>query len=288
MTPLETRLRALRNPPAAGPPPGDLRDRAAGRRARRRRRLVLSVVPVVAVVAGVLAVAVPEESEERLVSGPGPVSVPVDEAELNRVLGGVTGVSVVVSPHADLLDGDLVEVSIEGLEALPEAKILQCAGDVTGDDAAVSCSTNAVQRPGEPGGFVDATAHQVVSIARTIDVGRGSADPNQSRPYDCAVEDAGCVLAVAPYELPARAVLVPLTFRDVPATVPTAAATPSSELVDGQEVTVAAQGLRPNATFGVALCGTAPDTTCHELEHVSATSDDDGTIETRITMRSAI
>ncbi len=62
---------------------------------------------------------------------------------------------------------------------------------------------------------VAATERQQVSVARLLHTSWGG-DPNQRQPYDCATEPAGCVLIVAPFELPARGVLIPLEFDDIP------------------------------------------------------------------------
>ncbi len=140
-------------------------------------------------------------------------TTPANEDEAVRMLGDVTGVTVNVTPSTGLRDGDLVEVTIDGLEKLPGAILGMCTGDVTEDDPLASCDLAAVQKPAtEEFQQVAATARQQVSVSRFIHTA-WDGDPNESRPYDCATEPAGCVLVVAPFELPARGVLVPAGVR---------------------------------------------------------------------------
>jgi hypothetical protein len=83
-------------------------------------------------------------------------------------------------------------------------------------------------------------------------------------------------------------VLVPLTFVDEPAPVPTASITPSTGLTDGQHVRLAAEGLRPNGAFTVRLCEAAPSDRCDELEWPTARSDESGSLTTNVTVRTSI
>lgn len=292
MTSLEHRLRSLRDPATDVPPPEGLRRRAQWRQARRRRRRVAAVVALPFLILGAVAVrTLQEEPEEQLVSGPSTStasttfhggSTPV------QALGDVRGVEVTVSPQTDLVDGALLSVRITGLEELPGAQILQCAGDVTAENAVSSCTANSVQRPdAESVTPVIAAERQVVSVARTIHITRGSDDGNEPLPFDCAVEDAGCVLAIGPYELPARAVLVPIVFRDEPRRTPVVELTPSSGLIDGQDVSLTAADLRPNTQLGIRLCQ-SEDFICDELHYPSATTDDRGSLRTTVTVRTAI
>lgn len=172
----------------------------------RLRLVVLAIVLVVA--AGVAW----QDSETGLpvMAGPTTASAVPSSADDSRRLGGLDGVSAEVEPRVGLLDGDVVEVRVQGLVHLPGATILQCVGDVSEDNAAQVCDPSAVELPsGSSDVPIRAVAEQVVSVSRTIQVFGGS----ETRFYDCAREPAGCVLAVGPYALPPRAVLVPLEFR---------------------------------------------------------------------------
>lgn len=284
MTDVETRLRSLRHALADGPTAADLRNRATRRRIRRR--VLALVVPLVAVVGASSVWALPDDPRDHVVAGAG------DEPSGDPVgtLREVEGVTVTVSPEGRIGDGDVVEVRIEGLDHLREAAILLCAGQVAVSDAGSACDPEAVRRTesdaGPPVAAVE--GRQRVSLARVIRITGGSGDPNQIS-YDCAVEPAGCVLAVGPAELPARAVLVPLTFRGGALPEPVASITPARDLTDGQEVTLVGHDLGPNRAYVVQLCQASPGQVCDELgDWPAAVSDDSGLLETVVEVHAAI
>jgi Neocarzinostatin family len=292
MTDIESRLRALaeRSLPEH-PTPDELRGRVARRR-RRRRRMALGAVASVAI-AGISLAMWRDGSEPRQqvsvdADASTTTTTPANEDEEVRTLGGVTGVTVDVTPSTGLRDGDLVEVTIEGLDELPEAFLGMCSGDVTASDPLASCDLGAVQNPAtKEFQQVAATANQQVSVSRVLHTA-GGGESNETRSYDCATEPAGCVLAVAPFELPARAVLVPLEFDDVSLTASaTATLTPESGLGDGQEVTLRADGLTPNRVFRIGLCRTGPPA-CDGLDFMHATTDADGSLTTTVRVWAAL
>jgi hypothetical protein len=281
MSDLDTRLRALKQPALNQTPVLALRGRAARRRRHRRRLLQAGAAATTAIIVG--AVTTWRDGPDNVATGPGPtptIETPVDQ----RTLGDVEGVEVTVEPRTGLSDGHLVTVSISGLEALPDASVVQCAGDVTEATAQQSCDLVAVQGlDGEPGSGVVATAEQTVALARTIHITNGAPDPNVPRAYDCATEPAGCVLAVGPVALPARAVLVDLEFVDGPASTVDADVAPAAGLRDGQSVEITATGLRPNGAFTIRVCGRSPDLACDGYRSTTlrsiATGSLSGTIE---------
>lgn len=289
MSDLDTRLRALKRPTVHETPLDELRDRAAVRH-RRRRQLQAGVMLTAAISAGALYSW--RDRPNDVATGPGPTTT-IEAASPQRTLGDVQGVEVRVEPQTGLLDGHLVTVTVSGLEALPGATVIQCAGDVTEATAQQSCDSVAVQGLGDPGSGVVATPEQTVAVARTIHITGGSPDPNVARAYDCATEPAGCVLAVGPYALPARAVLVDLEFVDlefVDAPVASAVADvqPATALLDGQSVEVTATALRPNASFTISVCGRADGLGCDEYRTTTLRSDATGSLTARIAVHAAI
>ena len=205
-------------------------------------------------------------------------------------MGGVDGVTVTVEPRTGLRDGELVHVRIDGLSVLPGASVVQCAADVT-DDTALEIVRPRLswKRPMDRlETRVEAMAEQTVAVARTIHITRGSPDPNVPRAYDCATEPAGCVLAVGPLTLPAKAVLVDLEFVD--GLVPTVVADvePASGLQDRQAVEVTASGLRPNATFTVQVCGRSADLGCDGYHMMSVRADATGALSGGLTVYAAL
>jgi hypothetical protein len=243
-------------------------------------------VPFIAVAIAVLVAR--EEPADRSGADPTSTTRAWDDGS-NRTLGDVDGVRVDVSPRTGLRDGDLVEVRVDGLELIVGAQILMCAGDVSEADANESCRQSAVDVPGsESDDPVVATAEQVVSVPRFLHLARGSGDPNTRPPYDCAIEAAGCVLAVGPYALPARGVLVPLTFVDEPVPVPEASITPSDGLTDREQVTLTAEGMQPNGSFFVRLCEAAPGNRCDEYRWPAVRADGAGSITAEVTVLTGV
>jgi hypothetical protein len=288
MTDLEDRLGALRDDPTlraplASPSVGELRARAGQR--RRRRHLVIGATAIVPIALLAVSLAVVARDEHTdVVTGPPPTEAEGETAQI--VMGDVIGVTLRVTPDTGLRDGDIVDVKVDGLEQLPNAAIVMCAGDVTAETAINACDFASATRTDalEPGNTL-ATGNDRVSVPRFIDITRDAADPNVAEPYDCATELAGCVLAVGPISLPARGVAVPLQFVDEEVPVPTIATTPSTGLTNGQTVTVSGEGLPPNAVVALSLCREATyddegvaAPVCDEYGYPSARTDGSGRV----------
>lgn len=286
MNDLDTRLDALRDDPALRPstahPSGDdLRARATVRRRRRHAFTAAAVLVPIVLVAVVLVAVAREEPRTDVVTGP-PTTAEPQAAQIT--MGDVIGVQVTVTPSRGLRDGDIVEVVVEGIENLPNAAIVMCAGDVNEQTAINACDFASTTRMDavEPGNVL-ATGDDRVSVPRFIDITARSTDPNVAQRYDCATEPAGCVLAVGPISLPARGVAVPLQFVDEEVAVPSIAATPSTRLVNGQTITVTGEGLQPNAVVAVSLCREATyddegvaAPVCDEYDYPNARTDGSG------------
>jgi hypothetical protein len=289
MTDLEERLRGLRHPVADGPTASKLRD-CATRRLRHRHVTVLAaaVIVVATAAAGLVWTSLSDAPGNQVAVRP---DLDKDLDEPTRTIGQVEGVTATVSPRDGIRDGDVVEVRIDGLDTLPDASILLCAGDVTASDAASACDPSSVLQPNSdaqhPVEAVEGT--QNVSLARIIRIARGAPDPSEPLDYDCATESAGCVLAIGPYDAPVRAVLVPVSFDDEPVADPTASVGQDQGLTDGQEVTLVARDLSPNRTVDIRLCQVSPGEKCDEIDpFISAESDKDGTVETTVPIHAAL
>lgn len=297
MTDLETRIRDLRVEVEVpeGLSPAELRQHAAAR-GRRRVRSLAAVTVLLMVGAATVVVTVLDDDPDvdQVTTGPDPSTGGAETP--NITFGDVTGVVVNVSPREDLIDGQEVEVSIDGLENLPYARLVQCAGDTTAADTVASCDVDAVHDVGAGATQAAAEPHQTVSVSRTIHITRGSDEPNTPRPYDCATEPAGCVLIVAPLDMPPQGVAVPLTFRNVPMPEQEVAVIvePSSGLQDGEDVQVVAEGLRPNRVFWMTVCEVEQsDEPAGPYRHcdwwpVEEASNEEGTLTATVTVRSAI
>jgi hypothetical protein len=287
MTDIDERLRSLREVNRDGPPAAELRNRATRRRTRRRfGALAVGVIGVIGL--GTMWTVHDDDAANLVTAG---TTEDGASPESQRTIGTLQGVTVSVSPSTELRDGNIVEVSIEGIAQAPGASILMCAGDVTESDAVAACDITSVHQsgiaPGLPVPALEGT--QSVSLPRVIQIARPSGDPNQAVDYDCATEPAGCVLAVGPYELPARAVVVPLSFRDGELPEPAAALNHDKNLADGQEVTLIARDLGPNRAFTIHVCQASPSERCDEIgEWSSATSDETGALETAVAVHAAL
>jgi hypothetical protein len=122
MTDIETRLRGLAAPSLSEQPtPASIRARAKRRTARRRKGL--AIVLIVAMGGAVLGIAQLGDGPEHLTAGPGTTTPPplTEPGPEQGTIGEVAGVTVSVTPHGDLVDGELVEITVEGLENLPGA-----------------------------------------------------------------------------------------------------------------------------------------------------------------------
>ena len=110
----------------------------------------------------------PDDTKTDVIVGP---ATSVESPTGQRSLGNVSGVTLSVSPSRDLHDGDLVEVHVQGLDQLPNATIVMCAGDVTEATAMSACDFGAVTEPSasQPGP-VYAAAQKAVSVPRFIDI----------------------------------------------------------------------------------------------------------------------
>lgn len=244
MTDLEERLRGLATSVDPGPPTpvAELRARARRRRSRRRIGVIAAAVVVVLVVAAAGAVRSSDDTGQQVVAGP-PTSAD------HRSLGNAPGVSLEVSPATGLVDGQQVDVHIDGLAMLPGARLVMCRGDVEQATAPQLCDLNAIAfDPGRP-----TLPDERITVTRFLSV-PGLA--GESSRVDCANEPAGCVIGLGnPGKLPVSGVIAPIGFAPAPrATGPVIAVAPPPGLSNGADATIEIRGLRANRPYAVAQC----------------------------------
>lgn len=304
MNDLDRRLRNLGSPDEGGSAglharAATLRSRATARRRRRNRRAVGVVVASVAVLAGVAVAAFDRDAgTEDVATGPDTTDAPsgptttaeVDPSDEVPSIGGLEGLTIDVTPRTDLVDGQLVEVRIEGLELLESPVLVLCAGDLAADTAAADCDLRQLERADDPDDTSGAVvASQTVAVRRTIQLGREGQDPNAGGSFDCATEPVGCVMAIGSTTDPTRSAIVPVTFdADAPVPTPEVRVVPSAGLRAEEDVEVTASGLRPNSTFRVAQCSAGRPQRCDEMSWPVARTDADGNLTAVVPARPAL
>ena len=264
---------------------GTVRSRAARRRRRRRVALVGAAVPVVVLLV-LAASALTRGGEDGMDvrTGPGVTTAPTIEESASTPLGSAVGVSIRATPDHDLVDGDQVEVGIEGLGSLQSPMLAACAGDLTAENAGERCDLRPLDRPG-----TDPEARSTVEPTMTVTIRRTIMFPgNADRPYDCATEPDGCVLAVGEVTVPTRGAYTALRFRPgSPLPTPRATFDPTTGLEDDQPITVAATGLRRSSTYSIAQCTSATDAVQCGVPR-TARSNEDGRLMTDVRAQAAI
>lgn len=246
MTALDDRIRALAPAPEALPPVDRIRGRAARRRARRRTGTAISVVAVLLAAVVVVGLGVRSTGESPAVVA-GPTTVPPAG---QIAFGGATGVTITVMPADGLVEGQEVEVRVEGLERLPGAQLAMCRGDIGEAVGLADCDLGAL------GGQQAVNADQVVRVSASLVLA------GREAPYDCATEPAGCVVAVGTIAPTVKGVAVPVTF--LPGTAPAPGSGElsigtTSGLEDRQIVTVSGRYLRPERHYAILQCASTQE-----------------------------
>lgn len=183
-------------------------------------------------------------------------------------------VGVTIEPSADLLDGDLLTVSITGMT--PGAWV-----------SAVQCPVGAVDRYNDCDPFDEAYDEADASGAATLTMrakARITPGWNGEEQVDCRTGD-GCIVGVTgdSEEIVAR---LPLPFDpDGPlAPAPVAQVSPTGLLADGQIVDLTASGLVWSSDVQVAQCRVAPTMTRNDCDYEVASYwpvGDDGVLAAR-------
>jgi len=245
MSTLDDRIRALAPVPETLPSVDRIRFRAARRQANRRTGAI-SVVAVLVVAVVVVALAGRSTDEGATVTAE-PTTVP---QATQIAFGGATGVTLTVTPPTGLVDGQSVEVRVDGLERLPGAQLAMCRGDLQEPVGLEDCDLGALGQVGA------AAASQTVVVSATLTFAAGG------ERYDCAAEPAGCVIAVGTTGPRVHGVAVPVEFAPGSASpVGQAALTVplTADLSAGDLVPVSASGLLPNRSYRLIQCAPTVD-----------------------------
>jgi Neocarzinostatin family len=155
--------------------------------------------------------------------------------------------SLAVTPSTGLVDLDSVTIAGTGFN--PSVEVGFCQGIDDGSPSPSDCGSSI--------GFVNTTPAGDFSAQQTVR--RFMHVPSLGRTVDCASE--ACAIAAAEVsDITGTAILVPIAFAPAPpppATRGSITVTPENP-VDGQELTVAGTGFRPNAKVEILECVTDP------------------------------
>lgn len=267
--------------------------RAARRRTRRRTALVAGVVPVLLLLAVAASALVRDDDRVDVSTGPPATTTPAPTTtpgpDESRSLGTIEGLSISASPSTDLVDGQQVQVSIEGLDLLQSPLLVLCAGDLTAENATERCDLATLDRAGYDPAVSTALQPTMTVTMRQVITLPGTTDDVAATPYDCARAPDGCVLAIGQQTLPTRGAFIPLQFRpDAVRRTPALAIEPATGLRADEPITVRATGLRPNSSYGLRQCSVADPVWCDELAWPGAKTDADGGLEAQLPARPAL
>jgi hypothetical protein len=160
--------------------------------------------------------------------------------------------SLTVTPSTGLVELDTVTIEGAGFNPSVEVGFCQVADDGTFSHDQRDCGTPFGLATTSPAGDFSAQ-HTVRRFIR---------DAIPERTVDCAVES--CAIAAAETsDIAGTLVLTPIAFAPAPpppATRGSISVTPENP-IDGQQVTVAGTGFRPNAKIEILQCGVDPQST---------------------------
>jgi hypothetical protein len=146
--------------------------------------------------------------------------------------------TLAVDPSTGLLDGQKVTVSGTGFGAGTPVLLTECVEP----DVTVDCdfATVALAVAADDGSLSSS-----YEVTRVINGGEN--------PVDCA-QPSTCVVTATSELDPTATVSAPISFADVAIVPPTMTVTPSTGLIDGQNVTVTGKGFRPHDEILLTEC----------------------------------
>jgi len=179
----------------------------------------------------------------------------------------VVSPSIQVDPSTNLIDHQSVQVEGTGFTSRASIALVECTN---GSTAVSDCdlSTILIVRT-DPNGDLDSP----YQVARIIDV-NGST-------IDCAAL-MGCELGVGNVDDYLQRSVVPISFANAPVLTPSVTVVPSTNLLDGETVTVTGLGFSAYATISVSECqsGATGPADCAVATDLLTTADAFGSVAT--------
>jgi hypothetical protein len=173
-----------------------------------------------------------------------------------------------------------VELSGSGWAPNEEVQISVCAGPAEALPGEVPCAYLSYATTGEDG-----------SLATVVKVQRLLFSYTDDGNVDCALVE--CLLRVESYSDVLGTAEVPIDFDDslpAPPPYPEITATPVTDLVDGQSVTLTGAGFAPHATVGASQCtsSVASEADCDPTTNATVETDENGSFTATIVVRQVI
>jgi hypothetical protein len=175
--------------------------------------------------------------------------------------------TVQVNPSANLIDRQSVQVEGTGFTPRASIALVECE---SGSTAISDCDLSTILIvTADPSGNMEST----YQVARVINVNGSS--------LDCAAP-TGCALGAGNVDDYLQRSVVPISFANAPVPRPAVTVIPSTNLLDGQAVTVTGSGFSAYATISVSECrsGATGPTDCAVETDQLTTADASGSIST--------
>ena len=160
--------------------------------------------------------------------------------------------TLAADPSTGLLDGQSITVSATDFPADASAAVVECPAGTPVGALEQDCDGSTVE-------IVEADATGAFSTSyRVTRVIQGS-----DGPVDCAGASA-CVLSTLNLADPTQAASTPIAFQDIAIVPPVLTVTPSTDLVDGQSVTISGKGFVAHQAYALSECaaGSANGSEC--------------------------
>ena len=190
--------------------------------------------------------------------------------------------TLTVTPSDGLGDGDIVHVHGEGFTPNDPIQLIQCPSEV---NIVVNGCFSEYNR------YLQADAGGAITTSMKVERDVQVFDPKtgQQSTVDCAASAGRCLVTAFDYIDDFNSASQPISFdpSKPPAPPPSASASPNTALLDGQTVTVSADGFAPGASLFMVECkaGATDGSGCDLSRLTNVFVDDNGHFETQFAVQ---